>query len=1115
MKDRNLIDYFKSICFVALVLSVGSLKTTIAVADDDKSGSAMSLPAGIAVESMSANVAKIELKSRYAYRQILLTGKVADGQSVDLTRMAKLVSAAKHVALKDGLIRPVSDGDENLKFEFKEHTVEIAVSVRGMGESFKPSFIRDVQPVFSKLGCNAGTCHGSKDGKNGFKLSLRGYDSIYDYRSFTDDIGARRFNRVAPDQSLMLLKASGSSPHVGGQLTSPGEPYYQMLRDWIAQGVQFDLDTSPRVSSIDILPKNPILPRANVTQQMTVMATYTDGTVRDVTQEAFIESGDIELIEALDNGVVKVLRRGEAPILVRYEGNYAATTLTVMGDRSGFKWIDTPTNNYIDKLVYEKLKRVKILPSDICSDADYVRRLYLDLTGLPPSANQVRAFIKDPRDSKVKRNELINQLVGNREFVEYWTNKWSDLLQVNRKFLGEEGATALRNWIKQNVATNKRYDEFAYDVLTASGSTLENPPAAYFKTLRDPVDLMENTTHLFLAVRFNCNKCHDHPFERWTQDQYYELAAYFAQIGRKEDAAFAGKRIGGSAVEGAKPLVEVIFDRNSGEVKHDRTQQVSKPSFPYSNGGEQPTNAIRREALAKWITSKDNRYFASSFVNRVWGYLIGTGIIEPIDDIRAGNPPTNPALLAALTKDFVEHDFDVQHLIKVICQSRVYQHSIISNEWNEDDTVNYSHSIPRRLPAEVLFDAIHFSSGSEFKIPGVAVGLRATELPDAGIKVPFLDDFGKPVRESACECERSSTMVLGPIMKLVNGPTVANALADKKNALHKLVKEIDDDDELIKEIFLRFLARFPNEQEVKIAKDMFGSLGQEFDAATAALKNYEATIPAKQKVWEAGLRRQVAWTPMKLAEFKSKVGAKFEQAADHSVFVSGALNKDVYSFTATPELKKISGLRLEAMNDSRLAAGGPGRAENGNFVLSELKLNVIRKATPDKPETVKLQNASATFSQSGWAVGGAIDGNPGTGWAVSPQFNKTHIAAFETAEDIVLKEGDKFSFEFVSEFPDGKHLIGKFRLSATEGDRPIKIDGLKGNLAKLIVKPESERSELDQKTLRAEYMKTDKQYVLLQQLVKQAQFEKENPRLVGLQDLCWALINNPSFLFNR
>ncbi|MEX0585664.1 MAG: DUF1549 domain-containing protein, partial [Pirellulales bacterium] len=347
-------------------------------------------------------------------------------------------------------------------------------------------------------------------------------------------------------------------------------------------------------------------------------------------------------------------------------------------------------HNYIDTLVYDKLKRTKILPSDLCNDAEFVRRVYLDLIGLPPQPEQVAAFLADARETRVKREELINSLVGSPDFIENWTNKWADLLQVNKKFLGDEGAAAFRNWIQQAVATNMPYDRFAYQVLTASGSNMENPPASYFKVLRVPEDTMENTTQLFLAVRFNCNKCHDHPFERWTQDQYYQLSAYFAQVGRKDAPEFAARKIGGTAVEGAKALVEVIYDRASGDVTHARTGVVTAPKFPYDHTDVAPAGASRREQLARWIASKENQYFAKSYVNRIWSYLLGVGIIDPIDDIRAGNPATNPELLDRLTADFVASGFDAQRLFRTICASRVYQHSIVTNRWNEDDEINYS-----------------------------------------------------------------------------------------------------------------------------------------------------------------------------------------------------------------------------------------------------------------------------------------------------------------------------------------------------------------------------------------------------------------------------------------
>ena len=491
-------------------------------------------------------------------------------------------------------------------------------------------------------------------------------------------------NLASPDDSLMLLKATGAVPHVGGQLTKPGTDYYNIIRRWIAEGVTLDLD-APRVARIDVQPLNPVIQDVGAKQQMRVTATYTDGTRRDVTAEAFLESGNTDVAAVNSDGVVTTLRRGEAPVLARFEGAYAATTVTAMGDRTGFVWEQPETWGPIDELVANKWDRMKIQPSGLCSDAVFIRRIYLDLTGLPPSSEQVRAFLADKRDTRLKRDELVDRLVGSEQYVTYWANKWADLLQVNSKFLGKPGADAFRKWIHDRLASNTPYDKFCHEVLTASGSNKENPAASYYKILREPEAIMENTTHLFLAVRFNCNKCHDHPFERWTQDQYYETSAFFARVGLKRDEASGKQNIGGTAVEGAKPLYEVVYEKPQGEVKHERTGAVTAPAFPYDADFQIDEEATRRDRLAKWITSADNEYFVHSYVNRIWGYLLGTGLIEPLDDIRAGNPASNPELLDWLSGEFVASGFDVQQLMKLICKSRTYQLSIETNRWNEDD----------------------------------------------------------------------------------------------------------------------------------------------------------------------------------------------------------------------------------------------------------------------------------------------------------------------------------------------------------------------------------------------------------------------------------------------
>jgi hypothetical protein len=1117
---------FAIVSSLAIVLLLGRT----ARADDPNAppaptgeSAAESLPPGTKLAKIEAYPPTVELASKFAYRQLLLTGVTDEGARIDVTRLAGLTSpgqAANVVAVSSNrLVRAAADGSGELKFELAGQSVSVPVKVSGAASDYTPSFVRDVMPTMSKLGCNAGTCHGAAQGKNGFKLSLRGYDPLFDHRALTDDLAARRFNRAAPHQSLMLLKPSGEAPHVGGALMKPGEPAYELLKLWIAQGSKFDAD-SPRVTKLQVLPENPVIALPTMKQQMVVLATYSDGAVRDVTAEAFVESGNTEVTEADKTGVITALRRGESAVLVRFEGAYAATTVTVMGNRAGFVWEDQPENNYIDTLVYAKLKTMKTLPSGLAGDAEFVRRLYLDLTGLPPTSEQTRAFLDDRRDTRVKRDELIDRLVGSAEYVEHWTNKWADLLQVNAKFLGEQGSWAFRNWIRQAVAANMPYDEFVYNVLTASGSNLENPPASYYKIHREADAVMENTTQLFLGVRFNCNKCHDHPFERWTQSQHWELAAYFAKIARKEDPQFAGKKIGGSAVDQPVSLVEVIYDGTAGEVRHPNTNAVQSPSFPYQEemaGGEAGSP---RERFARWATSPANEYFAKSYVNRIWSYLLGVGFIEPVDDIRAGNPPTNPELLERLSREFMDRDFDVQHLVRLICKSRVYQHSITTNRWNEDDQTNYSHAIARRLPAEVLYDAVYQATGAVRKLPGMPAGARAAQQRDSTVNLPdgFLDLFGRPPRESACECERSGGMMLGQALNLINGPTIAQAIADSTNGIAKLVAAEKDDAKVVEEIFYRVLSRPPTAKETEHSIAALRAKDDAHEKLKAELAEYEKHLAEKQREWEKHIA-EFSWVPLEFAEMKSTVGAEFGKEKDGSIFVSGKLEKDTYGLTAISDVAGITGVRIEALTDERLPAGGPGRAPNGNFVLSELTLAAAPKEGSAKAEPVELHHAIADFSQEGWPVANAIDGNPGTGWAVMPYggatVGKSHVAAFELKSPIKLDGGARLYFKFDQQYPDGKHLLGKFRVSVTNARPPLMLNGPPQNIAAIVAIAPDKRTAEQITELAKYYRSMDGELARLEAAVAESAKLGVDQRLSGAQDLVWALINSPAFLFNR
>jgi hypothetical protein len=1081
------------------------------------------LPAGARLARLEAQPARISLTNPFAYAQLVLTGQLASGERIDVTRMAAREAPAKLITISPtGVVRPTADGSGSLTVRLDGQVLSVPVEVTGQKAKYDVSFVRDVMPTLSRMGCNAGTCHGAEKGKGGFKLSLRGYDPLFDHRALTDDLSGRRFNRAAPDTSLMLLKPSGGVPHVGGVLSQSGEPYYELLRAWIGDGVKLDLQ-SPRVKSIAVVPAAAVIGLPGQKQQMAVLATYSDGKVRDVSVEAFVESSNTEVATIDRAGTVTAVRRGEATVMARYEGAYAAATLIVMGDRSGFVWPTTQEYNWIDTLVYDKLKQVKVAPSEVCTDSEFIRRAYLDLTGIPPQPHEVRAFLDDKTPSREKREKLIDKLIGSDDFVEHWTNKWADLLQVNRKFLGVQGAAAFRTWIRKAVASDMPYDKFVYGVLTASGSNVDNPPASYYKVLRTADAVMENTTQLFLAVRFNCNKCHDHPFERWTQDQYYHLAAYFAQVGRAEDGRFKGQRVGGTAVEGAQPLVEVISDLKGGEITHARTGAVSAPLFPYLHKDLAPPTAPRREQVARWITSKQNQYFAKSYVNRLWAYLLGVGLIEPIDDIRAGNPPTNPQLLDRLTDEFVKSGFDMRHMLRLICKSRTYQHSVIGNKWNQDDQTNYSKALARRLPAEVLYDAIQRATGSVSRLPGLPPGARAAQLLDSAEDVPggFLDLFGKPPRESACECERTTGLMLGPVLNMVNGPVVAEAIRDPNNRLATLLRKEKDNARVVEELYLALLSRLPTPKEMTAGlkaledgKDEYAEMVADAKKHQAALAAYEKSIPSRIPAWEAGFQRRPVWQPLEVVKMTAKSGATLTKQNDGSVLVSGkTAAKETYTIQASTPLTGVTAIRLEVLPDKSLPAMGPGRAANGNFVLHELQLSAIEIGKKGKPARVALNRAEATFSQGGFEVGKAIDNNLGTGWAVSPMFGKPIEAMFQLAAPVNFPKGAQLTFALIQNFGTN-HTIGKFRLSVTTTPPPLSLSGPPAHLAAILAVEPAKRTPQQKAALEAAYRGQDSELARLQTAASRAAMPVDQ-RHPGAQDLMWALINSKAFQFNH
>ncbi len=674
------------------------------------------------------------------------------------------------------------------------------------------TFLRDVMPILNGAGCTSGPCHGAAKGKNGFKLSLRGYDPQFDYRALLFEVSGRRFNRAVPEASLMLSKPTMRVPHEGGLRFSEESEAFRTVVEWISQGAPYGDPSADTVSRLEVKPGEILFPEPSREQALQVIAHYGDGSSRDVSALAVVESNSNSTAKVEAGGVVRGERVGEAAIMVRYEGKFTTVPLTVLNPAPGFEWHPRPQFNSIDKHIDTKLKRLKIQPSEVAADDVFLRRVYIDLTGIPPTPEQARAFLDDPDSSRTKRTRLINALVGSPAYIDHWSLKWGDLLQSSRKHLGEKGMWAFRQWIRDAIGSNRPYDELVRELLTSVGSTYQSPAANFFRINDDPKLAMETTTQLFLGVRMVCAQCHDHPFERWTQDQYFQLAAFFAAVGMKP---------------GFDSDEQIVYlKRGETDFLHPRTNKPVEPEYLIASAGVPVIGSHddRREALAHWLTSEKNPYFARAIVNRVWSYFFGRGIIEPVDDIRGSNPPVNAELLDTLEEDFVRGGFDLQRLIRTIVSSRTYQTAMETNEWNDQDGINFSRFEPRRLAAESLLDAMTIATGARPDFPDVPEDFNAQQLPDPHVDADgFLNMFGRPERESPCECERRNDLSLPLALSLVNGPVLAESIANPDGRIARSILEGRSNRELIEDLYLASLTRYPTAEELDNAQTYLGT----------------------------------------------------------------------------------------------------------------------------------------------------------------------------------------------------------------------------------------------------------------------------------------------------
>ncbi len=728
--------------------------------------------------------------------QQLVVEEVRGGQFLgDVTGKAKFVSQHPDVALVSpaGVVTPVSDGTAVIRAEIDGRVVEMPVAVKSAKAAEQWSFRHDVQAVLTKAGCNMGACHGAQAGKKGFKLALRGYDSPMDYNTLTRQSKGRRVSLADPAHSLILLKATGTIPHGGGARFDDDSLEYRIVSEWIAEGAPPPRDDDAAVTSVEIFPRQVTL-NAGASQQLLVRANYSDGRQRDVTRWAKYTSTEAGVASIDDLGKVAVTGRGEAAITVWFASKVSVATISVPYEKQvpAEVFVNSPRANFIDELVLDKLKRLSIPPSGSASDSEFLRRSFLDTLGVLPTADEAHAFLSDATPDK--RARLIDRLLERPEYVDYWSYKWSDLLLVSTKKLKGPAVWSFSNWVRRAVEANKPWDQFAREIVTASGSTIDNGAANYFVLHKDAKLLNEATTLTFLGLSIGCAQCHDHPLERWTLDDYYGMANLFARI-RSKNGDIDGESI--------------VYPVSTGDIKHP-TRLGSPAPRPLDGESLAPDDPRdRRQHLAKWLTAPENPYFAKALANRVWANYMGRGLVEMVDDLRATNPSSNEVLLAALADDFVKHGYDVKHLIRTIMKSNAYQRSPQATPENAADDRFYSHYLVKRMPAETLLDALSQVTGMPTEFPDYPKGLRAMQLPDNNVVSYFLSAFGRPAREFTCECERSAEPSITQTLHLANGKTLNDKLKAADNAIKRWLDEKRSDADLIDRIYLGALARYP------------------------------------------------------------------------------------------------------------------------------------------------------------------------------------------------------------------------------------------------------------------------------------------------------------------
>jgi len=750
--------------------------------------------------------ADIQLATAADRQSVVVQATYADGITRDVTGEAALTIADPKLARRDGsTLYPLADGATTLTVAFGGQSQAIPLKVAQATVQPPVSFRLDVMPVFMKAGCNTGSCHGAARGKDGFRLSLFGFDPDGDHFRLTREMSGRRVNLAMPADSTVLEKAVGAVQHTGGKRLEPDGEMYKTIHRWIESGVPNDnIQTLPKLVGVELYPKQAVLDGKGSTQQLTARGRYSDGTDRDITRLCVFLTNNESSAAVNADGLVTAGERGEAFVMARFETFTVGSGMIVLPKGLKFEPKSEPEVNYIDKLVSDKLRKLRIHPSDVCDDQTFLRRVYLDMIGLPPTVAEFERFHASTAPDK--RAKLIDELLERKEFSEIWVNKWAELLQVKSSVLVSYKAMFLYyNWLVESLSKNMPMDQMVQNLLGASGGTFKNPATNFYNNPGGTLPMSEDVAQVFMGMRIQCAQCHNHPFDRWTQDDYYGFAAFFAQIGRKV---------------GEDYRETIIFNSGGGEVTHPVGGRVMAPKFL---GGATPDvkGKDRRVVLAKWLASADNPWFATTFANRVWAHFMGIGIVEPVDDFRVSNPASNPELLEALGKRFTDSKYDLKTIVRDICNSRTYQRSTQRNESNSSDELNFAHANLRRIKAENLLDTISAVTDTKDKFAGLPLGARAVQIADGRSSTYFLTTFGRATRETVCSCEVKMEPTLSQALHLLNGTTV-NAKIQQGGLIPKLISTKKFPEERILELYVRCLSRQPTKEELEKLQPTLG-----------------------------------------------------------------------------------------------------------------------------------------------------------------------------------------------------------------------------------------------------------------------------------------------------